>query len=259
MTVILHTLKQLLNSKVELYNQKDFIEKDPISIPHKYSKKQDIEIAGLFAAILAWGNRTTIINNTNKIMQLMGDKPYEFIMNHEPEQLKPFTDFVHRTFNATDLLYFITFLQYHYRQYESLESAFVPLHDYFSPNVEAALVHFHNYFFSFEHPDRTKKHIATPVNNSACKRINMYLRWMVRKDEQGVDFGIWAKIKPSQLICPLDVHVARVAYRLQLIPDLKATWQNAVTLTAFLKKLNPNDPVIYDYALFGIGVAEKVD
>ena len=251
------SLKQFLDSKVALYNQVSFIDKDPVSIPHLFSMKQDMEIAGLFAATLAWGNRTTIIKNAKRIMELMDNQPYHFIINHMETDLKPFTNFVHRTFNATDLLYFIFFLKEHYNRFDSLEDAFVPGKTYNHATVEQALIHFHNYFFSLEHPTRTKKHIATPERNSACKRLNMYLRWMVRKDNKGVDFGIWHKIKPHQLLCPVDVHVARVAHRLNLLDNPKANWKNTVLLTERLKEFNPKDQVIYDYALFGIGVSGK--
>ena len=250
-------LKQLLNARVALYNQPSFIEKDPICIPHSFHKKQDIEIAGLFAAVLAWGNRTTIINNSRKLMEWMDNKPHDFILHHKETDLKPFVHFAHRTFNATDLLYFISFLQYHYRQYNSLEDAFVPGKNYKEETTEQALIHFHHYFFSIEHPERTRKHIATPERNSACKRLNMYLRWMVRKDTKGVDFGIWKKIKPYQLVCPLDVHVARVAERLGLLDNIKSNWANALHLTEQLRELNPDDPTVYDYALFGLGMAER--
>lgn len=254
----LQRLKKLLDEKVRLYNQPSFINGDPISVPHQFTKKEDIEIAGLFAAVLAWGNRTTIINNCNKLMGWMDDAPHDFIINHKDTDLKGFLSFVHRTFNATDLLYFIAFLRYHYQQSNTLEDAFVPQADYNNVSVEQALIHFHNYFFSIEHPDRTRKHIATPARKSACKRINMYLRWMVRKDNHGVDFGIWDKISSSQLVCPLDVHVARVAHRLELIENTNSNWNNAILLTEKLRELNPKDPAIYDYALFGLGVAERL-
>jgi len=253
----LKRLKNLLNDKVRLYDQPSFIKGDPIQVPHRFSKKQDIEIAGLFAAVLAWGNRTTIINNCNKLMQLMDNALHDFILNHKDTDLKPFLSFVHRTFNATDLLYFIYFLQFHYQQHNSLEDAFVPEKNYKYDTVEQALVHFHNYFFSLEHPERTIKHISTPARKSACKRINMYLRWMVRKDNSNVDFGIWKKISPRQLVCPLDVHVARVAHRLELLPDEKSNWNNALQLTMQLRQLNPDDPAVYDFALFGLGMAER--
>jgi len=257
MNTDLQHIKKILDSKVILYNQPSFIEKDPVSIPHLFTKKQDIEIAGLFASVLAWGNRTTIINNSRRLMELMGNAPYDFILHHKETDLKPFIYFVHRTFNATDLLYFIMFLQEHYRKYDSLEDAFVLAKTYNEDTVEQALIHFHHYFFSIEHPGRTRKHISTPERNSACKRINMYLRWMVRKDKSGVDFGVWKKITPRQLICPLDVHVARVAHRLGLLENNKATWANALQLTEQLRKFNPQDPAIYDFALFGLGMAER--
>lgn len=251
-------LKNLLDEKAGLYNQPLFIERDPIFVPHRFSKLQDIEISGLFAAVLAWGNRTTIINSCNKLMKWMDEAPHDFILNHQDTDLKPMLHFAHRTFNATDLLYFIYFLQYHYQRSNTLEDAFVPVDCYDDANTEAALIHFHNYFFSIEHPERTKKHIATPTRKSACKRLNMYLRWMVRKDNKGVDFGLWRKIVMRQLVCPLDVHVARVACRLNLLPNETSNWQNAVTLTNHLKEMNPADPVVYDYALFGLGMAERM-
>lgn len=250
-------LKKLLDDKARLYNQPGFIMNDPICIPHSFTKKQDIEIAGLFAATLAWGNRTTIINNCRKLMMWMSNTPYDFICHHKDTDLRPFIHFVHRTFNATDLLYFISFLQYHYARYDTLEAAFVPTKQYDEQNVEQALLHFHDYFFSIEHAERTRKHVPTPRRNSACKRLNMYLRWMVRKDKQGVDFGLWKKINMSQLICPLDVHVARVACRLELIDSEKSDWKNAVLLTQRLKEMNPYDPAVYDYALFGMGAEER--
>ncbi len=248
--------KEFLDEKVTLYNQPAFIAADPICIPHAFTLKQDIEIAGLFAATLAWGNRTTIINNCKKLMQWMDNKPYDFILNHTDDDLRPFVHFVHRTYNATDLLYFIQFLQYHYKRRPSLEDAFVPETAYIQANIGEALSHFHRYFFSIEHPERTRKHVATPDRDSACKRLCMYLRWMVRNDDKGVDFGIWSKIKPAQLICPLDVHVARVAHRMGRIDNIKSNWRNAVTLSGHLKQFNDSDPAIYDYALFGLGMAE---
>ena len=250
-------LKNLLDEKVRLYNQPSFILGDPIVVPHSFSKKQDVEISGLFAAVLAWGNRTSIINNCHRLMAWMDNAPYDFILNHKDTDLKKMLGFAHRTFNATDLLYFIEFLQHHYQKHDSLEDAFPPERKYAHDTVEQALIHFHNYFFSIEHPDRTRKHISTPQRKSACKRINMYLRWMVRKDKHGVDFGIWKKISPAQLVCPLDVHVARVAQRLGLIENDKSNWQNALQLTYHLRELNPRDPAAYDYALFGLGMAER--
>ena len=253
-----HELKLFLDEKVDLYNRPAFIEKDPVSIPHLFIRQQDIEISGLFAAVLAWGNRTSIINSCKRIMEWMDQAPHDFILNHRETDLKRFMHFAHRTFNTTDLLYFIQFLQYHYRHSDSLEDAFVPGKKYQSADTGDALAGFHNYFFSIEHPDRTRKHIATPARNSACKRLSMYLRWMVRSDKKGVDFGLWKKIKPSQLICPLDVHVARVAHRLGMLPSGKADWKNALHLTTLLKEWDPLDPAVYDFALFSLGAEERM-
>lgn len=253
----LKELTNYLNEKVQLYNQPSFIEKDPVCIPHLFSKLQDIEIAGFFAATLAWGNRTTIVNNCRKLMSWMGNTPHDFVLHHTSNDLKMMLNFAHRTFNATDLFYFIEVLHQHYTNFASLEDAFVPQSEYNEKNVGHALVHFHNYFFTPEHPGRTRKHVATPARNSACKRLNMYLRWMVRNDDKGVDFGLWQKMTPSQLICPLDVHVARVAYRMGLLPANKADWKNALLLTSILKEMNGDDPAVYDYALFSLGAEER--
>jgi len=249
-------LKNFLNKKVSQYNRNSFIEHDPICIPHLFSKKQDIEIAGLFAAVFAWGQRKTIINKSKELMQLMDMQPHDFILHHHENDLKKFSQFKHRTFNYTDTLYFIYFLQYYYSKHNSLEDVFL-LKKYES-NMENALIRFHDLFFSLEDsPHRTRKHIPTPARKSSCKRLNMYLRWMVRSDNCGVDFGIWNKIKPSQLVCPVDLHVERVARKLGLINRKNADWQTAVELTEALKQFDANDPVKYDFALFGIGVMEK--
>lgn len=250
-------MRKLLDERVALYDTPAFIPADPISIPHRFSKKQDIEIAGFFAATLAWGIRTTIINNCTRLMRWMDDAPHDFILHHQPEDLKKMLGFAHRTFNATDLLYFIETLQQHYRNYSSLEDAFVPQHSLEADNVGPALIHFHNYFFSGEHPERTRKHVSTPARGSACKRLCMFLRWMVRKDDAGVDFGIWTKISPAQLVCPVDVHVARVAHRLGLIGQEAASWRSALELTNKLRQWRPDDPAVYDYALFGLGAEER--
>lgn len=251
-------LKEFLERKVDEYNQPSFIEHDPISIPHLFTKKQDIEIAGFFASIFAWGNRTIIINKSRELMKLMDDTPYDFIIHHGEKDLKRLLQFKHRTFNVTDLLYFILFLKYHYQSSKTLETAFSQWMDANDKTIEKALVGFHDYFFSLEDaPVRTKKHIATPKRNSTCKRLNMFLRWMVRKDNCGVDFGIWNRISPSQLICPIDVHVARVAKRFYLIQRKQIDWQTALELTKHLKKFDRNDPVKYDFALFGLGVTKK--
>lgn len=251
-------LRALLESWVSRYNNPSFIAHDPISVAHRFSQKQDIEIAGFFAATLAWGQRTTIINNCNRLMQWMHEAPHEFIMHHSEKDLIPMSHFVHRTFNATDLLYFIHFLKKHYQSSPTLETAFTQFISPKSADTTQALTGFHNYFFDDElAPERTRKHVATPARKSACKRLNMYLRWMVRDDSHGVDFGLWKTIKPSQLICPIDVHVERVARQYKLITRKAVDWECALELTANLRKLDPDDPVKYDFALFGMSAAKK--
>ncbi|WP_231459322.1 TIGR02757 family protein [Pedobacter sp. Leaf132] len=277
-------LKNFLDAKVEQYNRPDFIEFDPICIPHLFAKKQDIEIAGFFAAILAWGQRKTIINKCKELLVRMDYAPHDFVLNHKDSDLKRLLNFKHRTFNDTDLLYFIAFFKSHYQNYTSLEMAFVPkqnefLNEFSStdtslnsiapdsencllPNlnftIEQGLNHFRNYFFSLEDfPHRTKKHISSPQQKSTCKRLNMFLRWMVRKDNNGVDFGIWEILKAEDLICPCDVHVDRVGRHLKLIQRKQTDWLTALELTKNLKLFDTADPVKYDFALFGLGV-EKI-
>jgi uncharacterized protein (TIGR02757 family) len=250
-------IAKLLDAQLKLYHTSEFIDADPICIPHLFSKTQDIEIAAFFAATLAWGQRKTIINNCKKLMQLMDNAPHEFILQHEPEDLIRLEGFVHRTFLLDDLLYFIEWLKHHYSKHSSLESAFLPL-DKNASNTEQHLIIFHKNFFSLQHLARTRKHVATPERNSACKRLNMFLRWMVRKDKHGIDFNIWHQIKPHQLVIPLDVHVTRVAHNLGLISSNKPDWKTAVALTQKLKQFNTEDPVIYDYSLFSLGVAGKL-
>lgn len=251
-------LKAFLIKKAAEYNQPDFIKDDPISIPHLFSKQQDIEIAGFFASIFAWGNRTTIINKTKELMEMMDMAPHQFILESDPRKLQQLTTFKHRTFNTTDLLYFIEFLHQHYHSHKSLEDAFTKGMAKNDETVEFALRGFYDYFFSLEVvPNRTRKHIATPARGSTCKRLNMYLRWMVRRDNKGVDFGIWRKISPSQLICPMDLHVARVAQKFELLQRTQTDWLAAVELTRWLRQLDPKDPARFDFALFGLGVMEK--
>ena len=247
-------LKQFLDSKVKEYNRPAFIKDDPVSIPHLFTKKQDIEIAGFFAAIFSWGNRTTIIAKSNELIRRMDHSPYEFIKTRRPKDLEKLKGFKHRTFHEDDLYYFVEFLHQHYLKYNSLETAFFPTYDW---NIEQGLVHFKQYFFSFEHLKRSEKHISSPLQKSTCKRLNMFLRWMVRNDNKGVDFGIWKNISPSQLICPIDVHVARVAKKLGLLKRKQVDWLAATELTEALRKLDKNDPVKYDFALFNLGVIEK--
>lgn len=248
-------LKEFLDKKVIEYNQPSFIVNDPISIPHQFKKQQDIEISAFLAAIFAWGNRKIIINKTSELISLMDHAPHQFMLHHNENDLKRLLSFKHRTFNTTDLLYFIHFFRFHFQKHESLEKAFFPFDDM---TVEEALNHFHNYFFSLEDaPERTKKHIAAPFKKGSCKRLNMFLRWMVRRDDNGVDFGLWNRINPSMLICPVDVHVARVARKLNLIQRKQTDWLTALELTAVLREMDPDDPAKYDFALFGLGVSEK--
>lgn len=254
----MNDIKGFLDEKVELYNQPGFITNDPISIPHRFSKKQDIEISGFFAAILAWGQRKTIINKCLELFEKMDNAPHEFLMNHQEDDLKPFLSFKHRTFNDVDTLYFIHFLTWFYKKYDSLEQAFLLGQNGEIDAMESILSRFHEFFFSLpDAPSRTRKHIATPVRKAACKRITMYLRWMVRKDSKGVDFGIWDQIKPAQLICPCDLHVDRVARKLGLITRKQTDWLTALELTEQLRTFDPMDPVKYDFALFGLGIEEK--
>lgn len=249
--------KELLDALFQRFNNTAFIEKDPVSIPHRFQLKEDIEIAAFFAAIFSWGNRTTILNKCNELLDCMDNAPFQFIKGHTENELKKLVFFKHRTFQATDLLHFIRFLRFHYSEHSSLESAFTNGMQASDQNIQQALSHFHRYFFSLdESPARTKKHIPSPDNNSSCKRLNMFLRWMVRKDSSGIDFGIWKNILPSQLVCPLDIHVMRVAKELKLIDQEKSDWKTAIALTDMLKTFDPLDPVKYDIALFGWGVSK---
>lgn len=268
-------LKSFLDSKAIQYNQPDFIKNDPVSIPHLFTKRQDIEIMGFWAATLAWGQRVTIINKCKELIALMDGAPYDFIINHEEPDLKKLLKFKHRTFNDIDTLYFIAFFRYHYEKWDSLEPAFIPDqtgHLVFSDSkksmkrsvdespqepIEKYLNHFREYFFSLpDYPHRTKKHVSSPSQKSTCKRLNMFLRWMVRKDQCGVDFGIWSQIKPSELIMPCDLHVDRVARKLGLITRKQTDWQTAIELTQQLRAFDPADPVKYDFALFALGIEE---
>ncbi|MFL0162670.1 TIGR02757 family protein [Aquirufa salirivi] len=252
-------LAELLNNKVAFFNHPRFIEHDPISIPHLFSQQQDIEIMGFWVAMLAWGQRKTILQKGRELIDLMDGAPYDFVMNHQSKDLQRFESFKHRTFNSTDTLYFLSFFQRHYQQHPSLEMAFTQ-GEFNSENesIEQALNGFYGYFFDCEWaPKRTKKHVSAPLKNSACKRLCMFLRWMVRKDEAGVDFGIWSKISPKQLICPLDVHSQRTAEKLGLVKTGPTTWKKALELTHVLKQVDATDPVKYDFALYGMGIEDK--
>lgn len=251
-------LRSFLNEQVERFNRPDFIADDPIQIPHRFETLQDREIMGFWVAILAWGQRKTIINNALRLIDLMEGQPYQFILEHQEEDRARFADFKHRTFQYTDTLYFLEFLQWYYRQHESLEDAFARHLTPEDEHVGPALRGFHDLFFSLpDAPQRTRKHIATPARNSSCKRLNMFLRWMVRKDDKGVDFGDWKRMQPAQLLMPLDVHVERVARRLNLIQRKQRDWKTVLELTEKLRQFDPSDPVKYDFALFGVGVLER--
>lgn len=250
-------IKDFLDKKVEAFNKPSFIENDPISIPHLFTNPQDIEIMGFFASILAWGQRKTIINKCKELIERFDGQPAEFIRHHQDSDLKRLLGFKHRTFNDTDLLYFVSFLHFHYAHFDSLEDAFLQDKDLLTAgfSMERSLNEFKKYFFSLpDFPIRTRKHVSSPQSKSSCKRLNMYLRWMVRKDDNGVDFGLWNRIYAQDLICPCDVHVERVARKFGLITIDRVSWKMANELTDALKTFDPMDPVKYDFALFGMGV-----
>lgn len=246
-------LKEFLDEKVELYNNPNFITSDPVQIPHLYSLKEDIEISGFLAATIAWGNRKMIINNAHKMMQLLGNSPYDFVMSHTDEQLENLSQFVHRTFNGTDFVGFIKGLQHIYQNHNGLEAVFSQP----TPSLQHSIATFKSHFFEIDHAKRTEKHISDPLNGSAAKRINMYLRWMVRKDTKGVDLGIWKNIDTAQLSCPLDVHSGNVARKLGLLHRTQNDAKAVVELDTQLRILDAKDPVKYDFALFGLGVFEE--
>jgi uncharacterized protein (TIGR02757 family) len=260
-------LQDFLDQRVALFNQPSFIPQDPISIPHLFQERADREIAGFFAATFAWGNRTTIIRKSRELMERMDNAPHDFIVHHREADLKNLLGFTHRTFNDTDLLYFVHFLHLHFTgthprktpgmDHRSLESAFSEWMDPTDADTGKALTGFYRYFTALEElPGRTRKHVASPERKSTCKRLNMFLRWMVRRDDQGVDFGLWKKFRPAQLVCPVDLHVARVARRFGLLQSRQTNWQSALELTEQLRAMDPLDPVKYDFALFGLGIEE---
>ena len=251
-------LANFLNEAARRYNTPDFIASDPISVPHRFSGLQDREIAGFWAATLAWGQRKTIIQSASRLVELMDGAPLDFMLRHEEKDRERFLDFKHRTFQATDTLWFLEFFQQFYRRHTSLETAFARHLQPGDSTIEQALRGFHRDFFDHPYaPDRTRKHVATPERGSTCKRLNMFLRWMVRQDSAGVDFGVWKNIRPAQLLIPLDVHVERVARRLGLLQRKQTDWHSVLELTENLRALDPEDPVKYDYALFGLGVLEQ--
>jgi uncharacterized protein (TIGR02757 family) len=251
-------LKTLLDQKVEQYERPGFIPQDPVQVPHRFVHLPDVEIMAFFAAVLAWGQRVTIINKCHELIGLFGGQPHHFMLHHTSDDLKRLEGFCHRTFNSTDLLYFVHFFHHYYQKNETLETAFSQFVRPRDPTVEAGLAGFHHLFFALpDAPARTRKHVATPARQSACKRLNMFLRWMVRPATGGVDFGLWQRLRPAQLVCPLDVHVERVARRLGLLARKASDWQAALELTANLRRLDRQDPVRYDFALFGLGLEEN--
>ncbi|RPG30991.1 MAG: TIGR02757 family protein [Muricauda sp. TMED12] len=248
-------LKEFLDAKVLEYNHPKFLEDDPLQIPHLYNQKEDIEISAFLTATIAWGNRKSIINNATRLMGLMGNTPYDFVMNHSQDDLDVLSPFVHRTFNGTDLGYFVTSLQNIYKNHGGLEAVFSEYQG--KDTMQPAISNFKELFFELPHQNRTQKHVSDPNKGSAAKRINMFLRWMVRDNSTGVDFGLWKDISPAKLSCPLDVHSGNVARKLNLLKRKQNDAKALQELDKNLRKLDATDPVKYDFALFGLGVFEK--
>jgi len=248
-------LKAFLDEKVIQYNTLDFIESDPISIPHKYILKEDIEISGFLAATIAWGNRKMIIKNANRMMELLGNSPYDFVMNHQEHHLEQLDGFVHRTFNSIDFIHFIKALKHIYTNHKGLENIFNTHAT--NDSLQPAIHELKKIFFEIPHLSRTTKHVSDPLKGSSSKRINMWLRWLIRDDNIGVDFGLWKNISASTLSCPLDVHSGNVARKLGLLTRKQNDAKALAELDSKLRKMDPNDPVKYDFALFGLGVFEK--
>ncbi|MBL7922782.1 MAG: TIGR02757 family protein [Bacteroidia bacterium] len=250
-----HDLKSFLDEKAEAFNRPFFIEKDPISIPHRFSQKEDREISGFLTALLAWGQRPVILRNSLEMMRRMDQAPFDFILHHRSSERRQFADFVHRTFNGEDAIYLLKSLQQVYREKGGLENIF-SLHMKEHKDLGQAISAARSTLLSFQAPARTSKHIADPLRNSSAKRICMFLRWMVRKDRNGVDFGIWKGIQPKDLYCPLDLHSGRMARSLGLLQRKQDDWKAVTELTLALRRLDAMDPVKYDFALYGLGVFE---
>ncbi|MBC3760006.1 TIGR02757 family protein [Hyunsoonleella sp. SJ7] len=247
-------LKIFLDEKVEQYNNPKFIESDPIQVPHRFSKKEDIEISGFLTATIAWGNRKSIINNAQRLMELLDNSPFDFVLNHQKSDLEKLEPFVHRTFNGDDCIQFIKSLQHIYKNHGGLEQVFSKHAE--KDSLQKSISKFKTLFFEIEHIPRSQKHVSDPLKKSAAKRINMYLRWMIRQDNAGVDFGIWKHLSPSQLSCPMDVHSGNVARKLGLLKRKQNDAKALLELDKNLRKLDAEDPVKYDFALFGLGVFE---
>jgi len=247
-------LKDFLDTKVKQYNSPTFIESDPIQVPHKFSEKEDIEIAAFLTATIAWGNRKSIIKNAKHMMQLLDNAPYDFVMQHRESDLKQLLPFVHRTFNGYDFMQFIKSLRHIYSNHDGLEAVFLKYAE--KDSLQHAIHHLKKAFFEVDYLPRTQKHISDPLKNSAAKRINMMLRWLIRDDNTGVDFGVWQSLSPAQLSCPLDVHSGNVARKLGLLKRKQNDAKALSELDNSLRKLDALDPVKYDFALFGLGVFE---
>ena len=252
-----YELKELLDEKFEEYNTPAFIEYDPISGPHFFTKKEDIEIAGFFAALFAWGQRPQIIRSATKLMLMMDNEPYNFITTATRKDLEHFGKFVHRTFNGEDCRFFIRSLRNIYLKHQGLEQVFTVAYKQYG-GIGPAITSFRKVFYETTHFPRSEKHISSPLKNSACKRINLFLRWMVRNDSRGVDFGLWKEIPTAKLYCPLDVHTGNTARELGLIKTKQNNWKAVEELTQTLKKFDPDDPVKYDFSLFGLGINNKI-
>jgi uncharacterized protein (TIGR02757 family) len=251
-----NVLKAFLEEKYDQYNRPEFIADDPISIPHLFSNKEDIEIAGLLTATIAWGNRRSIINSAKELLRKTDFAPFDFVKSGSDADLEIFSDFVYRTFNGSDCIYFLKALQYIYRYHGGLEKVFQTGYEK-DHTIKSAINHFRAIFFSIEHPMHVRKHVADPDKNASAKRLNMYLRWMVRKDTRGVDFGLWDQIPASALMCPLDVHTGNVSRKLGLLNRHANDWKSVEELTKVLAGFDSKDPVKFDFALFGLGIYEK--
>lgn len=248
-------LRELLDQRVDFYNRPSFIDSDPVSIPHRFTRREDIEISGFLAATIAWGNRVAILRSADRMMEIMANSPYDFVINHRDEDLKSIDGCIHRTFFAEDFIYFIEALKYIYLEKGGMEEIFARYQT--SDSLQPAIHEFRKIFFELPHNGRTERHVSDPFKGSAAKKINMFLRWMVRRDDRGVDFGLWRSVSPAVLSCPLDVHSGNVARKLGLVSRRQSDAKAVAELDASLRALDPADPVKYDFALFGLGVFEK--
>jgi uncharacterized protein (TIGR02757 family) len=252
----LNEMKDFLDEKVLLYNRPEFIQTDPVLIPRSFSRKENMEISGFLASAIAWGNRVSILKNARYLMSIMDNDPIEFITKASPEEMKSVSRFVHRTINGEDMVFFIKSLRNIYLNHSGLEPLFTDSY-LINKEIHTALIHFHKVFFSIPHPERSRRHIADAGNGSAAKRLNLFLRWMVRSDDQGVDLGIWKNIPASALMLPLDVHTGHTARKMGLLIRRQNDWRAVAEITTILRQMDPEDPVKYDFALFGLGMFEK--